>query len=162
VKPLAAALTLFCSIALGAGCAHAGAGSESDEEAAVAAGVRAALRLYLPGNEPITGPYCVEVDGSADFEQGVVAALVTSGILAVAMRDCASKGSDALVWVKIASHEWMDVVAHGAVDVQGTAEARPDERANFRLAWRRVTFHVSLVYQSGHWAVDSADDLGRI
>jgi hypothetical protein len=162
VKPLAGACTLVLSIALGSGCAHAGAGTETDEEGAVATGVRAALRLYLPANEPITGPYCVEVDGSADFEQGVVSALGNAGILAVAMRDCASKGSDAAVWVKITSHEWMDVVAHGAVDVQGTVEARPDERANFRLAWRRVTFHVSLVYQQGHWAVDSADDLGRI
>jgi hypothetical protein len=150
------------SLALGTGCAHAGAGSETDLEGAVAAGVRAALRLYVPANEPISGPYCVEVDGSADFEQGVVVALGNSGTAAIAMRECASKGSDALVWVKVASHEWMDVVAHGAVDVQGTVEARPDERANFRLAWHRVTFRVSLVYQQGHWAVDSADDLGRI
>jgi hypothetical protein len=162
VKPFAAALALVCCTLLGQGCAHAGAGTESDEQAAVAAGVRAALRLYLPANEPVSGPYCVEVDGSTDFEQGVVAALGTSGILAVAMPDCASKGSDALVWVKVSSYEWMDVVAHGAVEMRGTVEARPDERANFRLAWRRVTFHVSLYYQSGHWAVDSADDLGRI
>lgn len=162
MKTLSRAAAVVLALALGAGCAHAGAGTEADEEAAVAAGVRAALRLYLPANEPLSGPYCVEVDGPADFEQGVVASLGASGILAVAMRECASKGRDAGVWVRISFHEWTDIVAHSAVAVRGTVETRPDERANFRLSWWKANFRASLVYQQGHWAVDSADDLGRI
>jgi hypothetical protein len=162
VRVLGSAATLLFTVLIGTGCAHAGAGTEADEEAAVAAGVRAALRLYLPANEPLSGPYCVEVDGPVDFERGVVAALGASGILAVSMRECATNGRDALVWVKISFHEWTDIVAHSAVDIRGTVETRPDERANFRLSWWKANFRASLVYQQGHWAVDSADDLGRI
>ena len=162
VKTFACALSLACSLAAGAGCAHAGAGTETDEEAAVAVGVRAALRLYTPVNEPVRGPYCIEVEGAADFEQGVVAALGASGILAVAMPDCASRGRDALLWVKVASYEWMDIVTHGTLDVRGTVETRPEERSNFRLSWWRASFHASLGFRQGEWLTLAADDLGRI
>ncbi len=162
MKAFARALSLACSLATAAGCAHAGAGTESDEEAAVAAGVKAALRLYTPDNEDVRGPYCVEVEGGADFEQGVVAALGTTGILAVAMPDCASRGRDAMLWVKVASYEWMDVVTHGTLDVRGTVETRPDERSNYRLSWWRASFHASLGFRQGQWLTLAADDLGRL
>jgi hypothetical protein len=157
-----ATLALAFPLALSGGCAHAEAGTEADAEAAVAEGVRAALRLYLPANEGLLGPYCVEVDGPADFEQGVVASLGASGLLAVAMRDCASRGRDALLWVKIANYEWMDIVTHGTLDVQGTVETRPDERSKFRLSWWRATFHASLGFHQGQWLTLTASDLGRI
>jgi hypothetical protein len=162
VKAFAGALSLVLLLGAEAGCAHAGAGTESDEQAAVAEGVLAGLRLYTPANEPIRGPYCIEVEGTVDFERGVVAALGASGILAVAMPDCASLGRDALLWVKVASYEWMDIVAHGALDVRGTVETPPDERKNFRLSWWRATFHASLGFRHGVWLTLAADDLGRI
>jgi hypothetical protein len=162
VKGFAHVLWLACSLAVAIGCAHAGAGTESDEEAAVAEGVRAALRLYTPANEPVVGPYCVEVEGGGDFERGVVAALGATGILAVAMPDCASRGRDAQLWVKVASYEWMDVVTHGTLDVRGTVETRPDERSNFRLFWWRASFHASLGFRQGQWLTLAADDLGRL
>jgi hypothetical protein len=161
VKVLTGALALLCCLALAAGCAHPGAGTEPDEEAAVAAGVRAALRLYLPTNDEVRGPVCVEVASSRNFEQGVVAALGPLGIVAVAMPDCASRGGDAALWVRIQSYEWMDVVAHSTLDVGGTVETRPDERANFRLSWWRATFHASVGFRQGQWFTNSADDLGR-
>jgi hypothetical protein len=162
VKAFARALSVVSCLALSGGCAHAGAGTEQDEEAAVAAGVRAAARLYLPPNEPVRGPFCVEVVSSADFEQGVVLALGAVGILAVPMRDCESKGSDAMLWIRVQSFEWMDIVTHGTLDVRGTVETRPDERSNFRLSWWRATFHASLGFRQGEWLTLSVDDLGRI
>jgi len=162
VKGLPVVLVLGCSLAALTGCAHAGAGSESDEEAAVAAGVRAALRLYTPDNQDVRGPYCVEVEGGADFEQGVVAALGATGILAVAMPDCASRGRDALLWVKVAAYDWTDIVTHGALDVRGTVETRPDERSNYRLSWWRASFHASVGFRQGQWLTLAADDLGRL
>jgi hypothetical protein len=162
MKALPFVLGALLCLAVAGGCAHAGAGTEPDEQAAVAAGVRAALRLYLPPNEALHGPYCVEVVATTDFEEGVVAALNASGILAVPMRDCKSKGSDAVLWVRIASYEWMDIVTHAAVDVRGTVETRADERRNFRLSWWRATFHASLGFHDGQWLPLSADDLGRI
>jgi hypothetical protein len=162
VKAFASALSLAFSLALGAGCAHAGAGTESDEEAAVAEGVRAALRLYTPINEDLRGPYCIEVEGGADFEQGVVAALGVRGVLGVAMPDCPSRGRDALLWVKVASYEWTDIVTHGTLDMRGTVETPPGERSNFRLSWWRASFHASLGFRQGQWLPLAADDLGRI
>lgn len=159
MKAFVAVLTLLCAIA---GCAHAGAGTEPDEEAAVAAGVRAALRLYLPANEPVRGPFCVEVVSPTDFEQGVIHALGAAGVLAVPMRDCPSRGSDALLWVRVQSYEWMDIVTHGTLDVRGTVETRADEHSKFRLSWWRANFHASLGFREGEWVTLSADDLGRI
>lgn len=156
------ALALVLFAAFSGGCAHAGAGTETDQEAAVAEGVKAGLRLYLPPTETLRGPYCVEVAASADFERGVVAALGASGILAVAMPDCASQARDALLWVKIASYEWTDIVTHETLDVQGTIETRPDERSKFRLSWWRATFHASLGFRQGQWLTLSASNLGRI
>jgi hypothetical protein len=162
VRAFATVLALLSLVALNGGCAHAGAGTESDEEAAVAEGVRAALRLYLPANEPLQGPYCIEVAASREFERGVVAALGASSILAVAMPDCPSRGRDAQLWVRIASYEWTDIVTHGTLDVQGTVETRPDEPSKFRLSWWRATFRASLAFREGQWLTESASDLGRI
>jgi hypothetical protein len=128
----------------------------------VAAGVRAALRLYLPANEPVRGPFCVEVVSSTDFEQGVVQALGAMGIVAVPLRDCVTHGSDAPLWVRVQSYEWMVIVTHGTLDVHGTVETRPDEGSSFRLSWWRATFRASLGFRQGEWLTLSADDLGRI
>ncbi len=92
----------------------------------------------------------------------MVQALGAVGILAVSMRECESRGSDALLWVRVQSFEWMDVVMHATLDVRGTVETRPDERRNFRLSWWRATFHASLSFREGQWLTLSADDLGRI
>jgi hypothetical protein len=162
VRLLRVCLSLLACVALEAGCAHPGAGSEPDQEAAVAAGVRAALLLYTPPSQTLQGPFCVEVAASADFERGVVAALGGLGILAVAMPDCAVSGRDAVLWVKIQSYESMDWVAHGTLDVRGTVETPPDERSNFRLAWWRASFHASLGFRGGQWVTLSASDLGHI
>ena len=143
-------------------CAHAGAGTEPDEEAAVAEGVRAGLRLFLPPNDLLTGPICLEVVAHSDFERGVAGALGTLGTIAIPMSDCSKLGADAGVWVKIQSYEWMDIVTHGTLDVRGTVETRPDERSNFRLSWWRATFHASLAFHAGQWLTLSADDLGRM
>jgi hypothetical protein len=162
MKGFARTLSLACSLAAAAGCAHAGAGTESDEEAAVAAGVKAALRLYTPDNEDVRGPYCVEVEGGADFERGVVVALGATGILAVDMPECATRGRDALLWVKVTAYEWTDIVTHGTLDVRGTVETRPDERSNYRLSWWRASFHATLGFRQGEWLTLAADDLGRL
>jgi hypothetical protein len=162
LKPLTRALLLLGFGCLGWGCAHASAGTDADEQGAVAAGVRAGLRLYVPPNEGVHGPLCVEVSSSQDFEEGVVAALRASGVLAVAMQDCATEGKDALYWVRVQSYEWTDIVAHGTVDIRGTVETRPDERANFRLSWWRARFQASLGFNGGEWHTLSADDLGRM
>lgn len=161
VSVLRHALVLASCIALG-GCAHAGAGTEPDEEAAVAAGVRAALRLYLPANEPVRGPFCVEVVSTTDFELGVVQALGALGIVATPLRDCVSHGSDASLWVRVQSYEWTDIVLHGTLDVRGTVETRPDEGSSFRLSWWRASFRASLAFRQGEWLTLSADNLGRI
>jgi hypothetical protein len=147
---------------LALGCAHAGAASEADEEAAVAEGVRAAIRLYSPGKEPPAGPYCVEVDGSPAFERGVVAVLDGMGLDAVPMPACPREGKNAVLWVKVQSFEWTDWVTRTQLDVHGTVETRPEEHGAFRLGWWRATFHASLGYRDGRWTTLAADDLGRI
>ncbi len=162
VKAFSGALALVSCLVFGGGCAHAGAGTDEDEQAAVAAGIRAAVRLYLPPNEPVRGPFCVEVLSTADFERGVIQALGAVGIIAVAMRDCETNGSDALLWVRVQSYEWMDIVTHATLDMHGSVETRPDERSNFRLSWWRATFRASLGFRQGEWLTLSADDLGRI
>jgi hypothetical protein len=145
------------------GCAHAGAATPADEEAAVAEGVRAALRLYSPGKDLPAGPYCVEVtNASPDFERGVVARLSSSGVDAVTMRDCASAGKQVVFWVKVQSYESMDWIQRAEFDVRGTVETPPAERARFRLGWFRATFHASLGYRDGRWITLTADDLGKI
>jgi hypothetical protein len=148
-------------MALATGCAHAGAGSEADTEAAIAAGVRAAVRLYLTPEEALAAPICVEVTSSTELESGVVAALRNKGTRAVAMSDCFRPGTDAVLQVRVLSYDWVDWVTHGKLDMRGTVETRPEERANFRLSWWRATFHASLSFYQGEWAA-AADDLGRI
>lgn len=155
-------VTVVCALAIASGCAHAGAGSEADAQAAVAEGIRAALKLYLPVNQSLTGVVCVEVAAPADFERGVADVLGGTGLRAVAMADCAAAGNDVALLVKVESYEWMDWVAHAELQMHGTVETRPDERQNFRMSWWRATFRVGLAFQQGHWAVVSADDLGRI
>jgi|GEM_PF-4506134 len=154
---------VLCAFA--SGCAHAGAGTDADAQAAVAEGVRAALKLYLPAEPALTGTVCVEVvsvASPADFEQGVVDALGSKGIRAVPMSDCARAGRDVVLLVKVQSYEWMDWLTHAQMDVRGTVETRPDERRNFRLSWWRATFRASLAFHDGHWFAVSADDLGRL
>jgi len=154
-------LALLSGIALVAGCAHAGAGTEADTEAALAEGVRAAVRLYLPPEEALAAPICVEVASTSDFEVGVVAALRDKGMFAVAMPDCSRTGKDAVLLVRVLSYDWVDWLTHGKLVMQGTVETRPDERANFRLSWWRANFRASLGFHDGQW-VAAADDLGRI
>lgn len=157
--PVAALL----SLALGTACAHAGASTPADEQAAVAEGVRAALRLYSPGNDLPAGPYCVEVTNAPpDFERGVLARLAASSVDAVAMPDCATAGKDAVLWVKVQSYGSTDWIQRAEFEVQGTVETRPDQRARFRLGWFRATFHATLGYRDGRWVTLAADDLGRI
>ncbi len=153
---------MLCALAIASGCAHAGAGTEADAQAAVAEGVRAALKLYLPADQPLSGAVCVEVVSPADFERGVVGALLADGVLAVAMADCTRAGAPVVLLVKVQSYEWTDWVAHGQLALQGTVETRPDERRNFRLSWWRATFRVNLAFRDGHWFAVSADELGRI
>lgn len=127
----------------------------------MAEGIRAALLLYLPLDR-LAGPVCVEVDSTSEFERGVVEVLGKKGLDAVAMTDCAKAAPDAALLVKVQSYEWMDWVAHNKLDMRGTVETRPDQRANFRLSWWRATFRASLAFQDGHWFALSAEDLGRI
>jgi len=162
LKAFTGALALLGCICIGSGCAHASAGTDEDEEGAVAAAVRAALRLYVPANEEVRGPFCVEVASSHDFEEGVLAALRSSGVLALAMADCPAAGKEAQFWVRVQFYEWTDIVAHGTVDVRGTVETRPDERENFRLSWWRASFRASMGFHGGEWHTLSADDLGRM
>jgi hypothetical protein len=163
MKLLPTTLTAAVSVALGMGCAHAGAATAADEEAAVAEGVRAALRLYSPGKELPAGPYCIEVaNAPSDFERGVVASLAAAGIDAVAMAECSTGAKDAVFWVKVQSYGSTDWIQRAEFEVQGTVETRPDQQARFRLGWFRATFHASLGYRDGRWVTLAADDLGRI
>ncbi len=155
-------MVVLCALAIASGCAHAGAGTEADAQAAVAEGVRAALKLYLPPDQPQGGAVCVEVVSLADFERGVVEALASTGIPAVGMADCARAGPTVVLLVKVQSYEWTDWLTHGALAMQGTVETRPDERRNFRLSWWRATFRATLAFRDGHWLAVSADELGRI
>jgi len=154
------ALGLLFPLAFASGCAHAGAGTEADSEAAVAAGVLAAVRLYLPPEEAVPG-LCVEVSSSSEFEQGVVALLQQQGTMVVTMPDCGRLGRGAALWVRVLSYDWVDWLTHGKMEVQGTVETHPAERANFRLSWWRASFRARLAFQDGQW-VAAADDLGRI
>ena len=129
----------------------------------MAEGVRAALRLYSPGQELPAGPYCVEVTNAPpDFEQAVVARLAGSGVDAVGVPDCARAGKDALFWVKVLSYGSTDWIRRAEFEVQGTMETRPDQRSRFRLGWFRATFRATLGYRDGRWVTLAADDLGRI
>ncbi|MGO9831228.1 MAG: hypothetical protein ACLPJH_13915 [Myxococcaceae bacterium] len=154
-------LTLLCGIAFATGCAHAGAGTEADEQAAVAEGIRAAIRLYLPATEPLAGTVCVEVASPSAFEQGVVGALADKGMLALAMADCGRAGKEAVLLVRVLSYDWVDWLTHGKLTMHGTVETPPDEPSKFRLSWWRAQFRADLVFYEGQW-VASADDLGRM
>ncbi|MGO8969352.1 MAG: hypothetical protein ACLQDQ_07245 [Myxococcaceae bacterium] len=158
---MARALVLLAGVALATGCAHTGAGTEADEEAAVAEGIRAAIRLYLPANEPLPGAVCVEVASPSDFERGVVVALADKGMLAVAMADCGRGGKGPGLLVRVLSYEWVDWLTHGTLTMRGTVETPPDEASKFRLSWWRAQFRASLGFHDGQW-VAAADDLGRI
>jgi hypothetical protein len=148
---------------LGVGCAHSGAATPEDEEAAVAEGVRAAIRLYSPGREPARGPYCVEVNSSPGFERAVTEILSAQmGLDAVPMTECATAGKNAVLWVKVQGYEWMDWMTRAQLDVRGTVEPRPDQNGGYRLGWYRASFRASLGYRDGHWTTIAASDLGRI
>jgi hypothetical protein len=162
VKPLSPARAVLCLFTLGAGCAHSGAGGPADEEAAVAEGILAAIRLYSPGKASTSGPYCIEVNASPGFERGVVELLTARGVEALTMPECKASSKDAVFWVKVQTYEWMDWMAHTQLDVRGTVETRPDVTAGYRLSWWRATFRASLGLRDGKWTTLAADDLGRI
>lgn len=156
------ALLLALPALLCVACAHPGAATPADEEAAVAEGVRAAIRLYSPGKEPARGPYCVEVTASPAFEQAVLEDLAASGIDARAMTACAAAAQNSVLWVKVQGYEWMDWVTHAQLDVRGTVEPPPGQGGGYRLSWWRASFRASLGYRDGRWTTIAASDLGRM
>jgi len=159
---LTPALTLAIGLLLDPGCAHSGAATPADEEAAVAEGVRAAIRLYSPGSEPARGTYCVEVSASPTFEQAVLEDLAASGIDARAMTACATAPRGSVLWVKVQGYEWMDWMTHAQLDVRGTVEPPPGQGGGYRLSWWRASFRASLGYRDGRWTTLAASDLGRM
>jgi hypothetical protein len=159
---LTSAGALVLSVLVSAACAHSGAGTPADEEAAVAEGVRAAIRLYSPGKELARGPYCVEVNASPDFERAVLENLAASGLDARAMTACAPATASSVLWVKVQGYEWMDWVTHAQLDVRGTVEPPPGQNGGYRLDWWRASFRASLAFRDGRWTTIAASDLGRM